>query len=589
MTETKSRSVLVIFGQDFPRKNQKWWRQFDKVIAPNNLQEKIQSTGADFVNIEPLINPGSIQEANRLVNELPQMTVADGRTIPKIVTYRGYELWWMHYDDLMWEFCIPYTQYRDLLLFLGDFKKVCLYQTPRPVFFQYFLDAHNQHHVMLSKFRLRNLFPFPFGVFVQLLLSFVFLFCLKITRPRLMVWTGDKFAHPHDYDFRMKFIYEELRKKKVPFVEFIRSLESWSVVLKHAWRRQRPAIYSAAIVSTLHALAGFLKKNKKEGLDGSPLLAEADSEKRFWFLVATHYLHNIRGTIWSIKAMEFVLRWIGVRAAYISAGCSRTFHEVLGCKLAGIKTVGIQHAAIPRYAFIPDFMPGFDGKLKLSVDRYGLWSDWWRNYYLKYSRAYEPEQLCVSGPSRPLDKEALPKEAVQSKQGPLKVLFVSEQLAAPSEVLPFLSKLLEDRDFTLYLKCRPYRDGFEQWLKKNRPDILEKVTILRDTQESISKSDVVVGSHSSVVLEGLLQLKPIVFFWTNKWGDYFGIKDLDKESRFFASSPEELVDYIKKSSDMPEDVIKQLQKRFFGNPDKNGGKWVVEQALEFIKENESRK
>ena len=33
------------------------------------------------------------------------------------------------------------------------------------------------------------------------------------------------FPHVAVFDFRYKFIYQELREKKIPFVEFIRSLE----------------------------------------------------------------------------------------------------------------------------------------------------------------------------------------------------------------------------------------------------------------------------------------------------------------------------------------------------------------------------
>ncbi|MBU3940853.1 MAG: DEAD/DEAH box helicase, partial [Nanoarchaeota archaeon] len=87
------------------------------------------------------------------------------------------------------------------------------------------------------------------------------------------------------------------------------------------------------------------------------------------------------------------------------------------------------------------------------------------------------DQLWVSGSMRPLEKELLSKINSEKKEKP-RVLFISEQLAASQEVLPYLLALLERKEFELYLKFRPYRDGFERWLKKNRPDILKKVKIL---------------------------------------------------------------------------------------------------------------
>ena len=67
-------------------------------------------------------------------------------------------------------------------------------------------------------------------------------------------------------------------------------------------------------------------------------------------------------------------------------------------------------------------------------------------------------------------------------------------------------------------------------------------------EEAISQCDVAVGSYSTAVLEALLQLKPCVFFWTNKWQDNF-------EIGFFAKTPQELVEYIKKSREISRDYF----------------------------------
>ncbi|MFH1423806.1 MAG: hypothetical protein ABIG29_02525 [Candidatus Nealsonbacteria bacterium] len=560
------KSVLVIFGENVPSKPKKWFRQFDEIIGPKELQN--------------FISPGSIQQAYELSNKLSRLTLPDGSRLSKLINLQGYELWWMHYESIHYKFCLPYTQYRKLLLYLKDFEKVSLFRAPCPHLFQYFLKAHNRRCTVINRFRFRNLLPVPPGVFIQCLLSLGFLLWLKITRPGLMVRTSDKFDPPHDFDYRQKFIYEELRKRGIPFVEFIRSLESSKTVLEHAWQRKRPVVYSTAIIQFINSFANCFGHY-------APSFSGTDPEDRFWFLVATHYLRNLKGTVWSIKAMKFILQWIGVKVAITTAGCNRTFYEVLGCKLAGIKTVGIQHGAIPRYYFVSDFMPEFDGKKPLSLDKYGLWSDWWQDYYLKYGRAFKPEQLGVSGHMRPLEKENV-EEVVPGDSafgGPLKILFISEQLADPKEIMPYLSALLPIKDFVLSLKIRPQRDGFEDWLKKNEPGVLERVKILRgDIRQAISQSDVIVGSHSTAVLEAMAQLKPFIFFRTAKWGDYFDIKTLDSQGRFFAEDPRDLINKVRKSIDVPKEDLRKLQEMFFGNPYQNGSKWVVERAIEFLEQ-----
>lgn len=133
----------------------------------------------------------------------------------------------------------------------------------------------------------------------------------------------------------------------------------------------------------------------------------------------------------------------------------------------------------------------------------------------------------------------------------------------------------------LSIKFRPHRDSFEEWLKTNRPDILNtfnKNRILKGSMhEAIELCDVVVGSQSTGVMEATLQLKPFVFFNTNKWGDYFDLRSLDSRYHFFAEKPEELIRYIRDSGKIPDEVLKGFCIRFFGDPHKNGSKWVVEQ------------
>jgi len=587
MLSKNNSSVLVVFKNELPKKNEKWWRHLNIVIGPKKLRKKIEDAKIQFVDIEKFTDPGSVRQASRLADNLSRLVVSDGRRLPKIITYCGYELWWIHHNHLMHRFCLPYTQYRQLLEYLKTFSKVYLYQAPSFSLFQYFLTVHDSKCIIVSEskgsyHRFKKLFPIPPGILVQVILSAPFLLRLKFTRPKLMVWTSDRFTPPHRCDFRMIHIYEELRKRKISFVEFIRSQEDLITILQHAFLRKRPVIYSGAIISFLYYLGSYFGKEKKGELMKLCLSKEADRQKKFWFLVATHYLGNFTGTIWSIKAMKFILQWIGIKAAIIISPDSRTFHKIVGCKLAGIKTVGILHG-VPQYFSISDFMPGFDGKLPLTQNMYGLWSDWWRDYYISHGQAFQPAQLYVSGFMRPLEREIVEKKDAKVKKKLPKVLFVLEQLAAPEEIMPYLLTLLGAEDISVFVKFRSYRDGFENWLKENQPDILEKVRILRgDIHDAISQCDVVVGSHSTAVLEALLQLKPPIFFQTAKWEDHFDMKSLGTQYCLFAENPKELINCIRKSAQVPEEVLKQLQNKFFGNPHQNGSKWVVDQAEKFL-------
>ena len=98
-------------------------------------------------------------------------------------------------------------------------------------------------------------------------------------------------------------------------------------------------------------------------------------------------------------------------------------------------------------------------------------------------------------------------------------------------------------------------------------------------QEAVNECDVVVGSHSTAVLEALLQFKTPIFFNTNKWGDCFSFKEYGNNHPFFAESPDELSEKIKGAQSVSMGTLKDLLERYFGDPYQNGSKWVVDELI----------
>ncbi len=572
-------STLIVFSDDLPQKNKKWWEQFDVVIAPQ--KPGLLSPHALFIKQEDLIDPGSVQEATFLLKKLSLLKTSKGERLSKLIMFRGFELWWIHYGDFMHRFCFPYTRYKNLLERAAISKKVYLYKPQSVELFQYYLSAHHVACEIVGETSHNNI-P-AIGVWIQVFLSSLFLIWAKFQKTQVMVWTSDLFDPPHDYDFRMGFIYKELRERQIKFIEFIRSLESTKKVLQHAVVRRRPVVYSAAIINVTHWLSTPFNKRYVQKIDGA-LDIPINPEERFWYGVATHYIRRTAGTVQSIKIMSAVLKFLEIKVANINDATSRNYHEVLACKLLHIPVVGIMHGAASQYYNVSDFMHEFDGEKSISVDVYGVWSEWWRQYYLAHSKAYKPEELVVSGPIRPLANHLQNASPLKPHVRP-KVLFIAEQLGAPSETMPYLDALLTAPHISLYIKFRSYRDGFEDWLKKYRPDVLEKVgsgqTFYGNMVEAIDKCDVVVGSHSTAVLEAVLRLKPLVFYDTKKWGDYFGVGSLAGQS-LFAKNPQELLYYIEHSQSITPQTIKTLQDNFFGNPYKNGSKWVVDEMVKLL-------
>lgn len=589
-----TKSALVIFKDGLSEGDKRRLRsapQCEVVIAPAKLKQEVQSLGIQWKALEDLVGAGSIYEASAFAEELSHLKLAGGQRVSKSFIYKGYELWWINYNGLFHYFCMPYTQYRKLLEYLKNFQSVFFYRPPYKSLFSCYLHAYGRELTILREDGFKSPSALPFGVLLQILITLISIPVLMARKRRVMMFTGDKFEKSKDYDFRMKFIYKGLRRRKLPFVEFIRGLESWKIVIKHAVKRRRPVIYSeaATFVGRFASIisGGHRRAKRKFGPHSFP--PQISPEERFKLLAATQYLLGVYDDIWAIRIMKFILRVTGVKVALIPAATERNFHSVLGCKLNGIPIVGILHGASSLHYNVYDFLPGFDGEKILSVDKYGLWSDWWKEYYLKNSKAYRPEQLYVSGPMRPLAKQGTGSGGRQRQKDPIKVLFISEQLAVPEEIMPYLNALIGAEGVSVYLTFRPYRDGFEEWLKNKHPEILNKLgadKILKNgINDAISQCDFAVGSHSTAVLEALFALKPISFFFTKKWGDYFSLKDYGSKYKFFAGNPEELVDCVRRGEEISMDTLKKLQERFFGDSYRNGSEWMVEEVEKILQKN----
>ncbi len=537
--------------------------------------EAINTKEYDVVlHAKDFVLPGSIYEATELVESLPKVVLPDGLRLSKSYVYKGFELWWIHYNDLFYYFGLPLSQYKNLLNTLTQYSSVDLYKPSFKPLFIHYLSAHGISVKIIKDFKPEKLLPF--GILIQICITLISLPILIITRPAILVFAGDKFEPGKDFDFRMRFVYAELRKRNLYFAEFIRSLSSWKTVVSHAITRRRPVIYSEAVAFISKGLSFFSRKYDVGNFDHV-----ADPDYKFKLLIGTSYLRSVYSDIWAIRISTWVIKGIGIKAAYFSAALDRNYPAVIGAKLNRVKTVGILHGVASRYYNGYDFLPSFDGDKRLSLDKYGVWSDWWKEYYLKHGAAYTSDQLVVSGPIRPLEREdGVTTLHEMEKTGPIKVLFVSEQLAVPEEVIPYLEKLLEQDNVEILFTFRQFGDGFKNWIEKNRPEILSNPRVKIATSglvRAIEESEVAVGSHSTAVLEMLLKEKMPLFFNSNKWGDYYSLREYDSNRTFFAENPDELITKIMTVRNVSKEILLDLQKRYFGNPYQNGSAWLVDE------------
>ena len=124
--------------------------------------------------------------------------------------------------------------------------------------------------------------------------------------------------------------------------------------------------------------------------------------------------------------------------------------------------------------------------------------------------------------------------------------------------------------FQVGIKIRnTYKENYvTQILKLNSDIIIENNTI----DKLYIKYDLILGSHSTAVVESLKFGRPFLLLNTKKWGNYFNIK-----SELFVKSRHELLNKINCIS---KDNYNNIKENFFGDLKKNG----VYEIVKYLKQ-----
>jgi hypothetical protein len=258
---------------------------------------------------------------------------------------------------------------------------------------------------------------------------------------------------------------------------------------------------------------------------------------------------------------------------------NRHNHELIAaCLSLGIPVLGFQHGVFNKFhAGLMDF--GFSGGRPHAFDRYGVWSDLFRDRLLRDSALFGPDRVFVSGPVRPPEEESLDRTGeretrkADESSKKIRVLVVSEPLARKHEVAPYLQTLLRDPQFELYLKLRPgesERSLEEYSLTADRVRLLRTGTVY----EALAQVDVAVGTYSTVLYEAVLARTPIVWMKTSR---AYGRELAEDRLAEAAHRPEELPGAIRKAVASRAAELDQRRELVWGKDIRDGSKSLVEE------------
>jgi hypothetical protein len=382
--------------------------------------------------------------------------------------------------------------------------------------------------------------------------------------PKSILWSGDFYDARNEGDFRVGDLYGSLSGAGIAYLEFIReSAEGLGRTWGNAVKRRRPAFYYLSVCRILRPFGNRLPAPDLSGL------TEGTREALGRFVPELSFIRD------SLPWLERFLRFSGADALVAWELSSRQAGLIYAAKAAGMKVIGFMHGAGMKSYMAHEFMPEFSGKAPVGPDTYGVWSPWWKEYYLRNSRLYGSVE--VSGTLR---KAVFPPGLRKAgKAARPVVLWISEPLVPVEEVVGYIAQL--SRRFRVVIKKRPSTtDIFYNALVARHPEFAALDTADGDIFAAIREADVVVGSHSTAVVDAALVGVPFVLVDTPKWGDYFELAGFPAPYKLFVTDAGELersLDHVLAQD--TEDVLGRVRDRFYG-ADADGCAWVVGKILE---------
>jgi hypothetical protein len=501
-----------------------------------------------------------------LLRRINGFSAADGRRIAGLVTEDGFEPWWYTQDRLLRFFLVPLTQILPWLernggkgavpggLLTPDTRRVLDILAGSP-YFGLILPAAEKHaspHPSVSRTAL-------------FLLSLAALAVFRWKKRDTVFYIVDHVSPGIREDFRFTPLYRAFAERGVRFAEYAHTL-SPRQAFRNFLRRRRMVFF----LESADVWARFTRIRIPEPEAFLPADVPASvADRALWSLVPVVLQWCVESAARQRMLVRALRRQRARRAVVFDD--NRHNHELIAaCRSLGIPVLGFQHGVFNRFhAGLMAY--GFRDARSHGFDRYGVWSELFRERLLRDSALYRPDQLFAAGPVRGPSGG----EATSSRSDPkrVRVLVVSEPLAPKKEVIPYLRALLADPGMDLYLKLRPGESEHslqEYGLPPEEVHLLRTETVF----QAMAEVDVAVGTYSTVLYEAALADIPAVWMKTSR---AYGRELAEEGLADAAENPERFPEVLRRAAATPAGERERRRKRIWGEESADGAHRLVDE------------
>lgn len=522
----------------------------------DNIKEKV-------LYIEDYVQFYNIAEARKLTDKI----FSHNADFIAEYDYKGYKITWSWYSDVF-QLCVKYLEIKTLIDKIErlNIHKISIGEVDpqyKKVLNIYFYNKSVTSRATSSKLwsNLKQIL-FNFTIFSFSVFSIMF-FILRPGRS-IGTYTSDFVYKDNKSDIRFSYLYKKYQENSIQYVEFIRPTTIKNFFI-NTFKRRRFAIYYTSIIYFVDL---FTKKT------------EYSKKPQNYYQSILYRYHGANISLKkSVLIIEKIYKILRIHKFVLIFFNSRNAHLAIAAKSLSIKTIGIMHGLQQKDYAVYEFMESYHENKKIGCDVYGVWSNYYLEYFQKHSKISNANSFQYSGLLRPVKNINQNNYFCRVSEDKIKVLLVSEPLVSVFEVIPYIKCLLKNNNIEVAIKVRPMiRDSYYENLKSELPYINNLDVISGDIHEVGNNFDVFVGSYSTAVIEASLIGKISVLLDTKRWGDYFDIDTLIPNKTLLVKRPEALNNHIfsRIENEQYLNTIELTKIRFFGD-NRDGAQWVVDQ------------
>jgi hypothetical protein len=533
------------------------------IIASKLEKLNFDNGKGNVLYIEDYVEFASVTEAIKLTDKI----FSNNADFIAEYDYKGYKVTWSWYSDVF-QFCIKYLEIERLIQAIDilEIQHITIGNVPpqyRKVLEVYFFNKNIISNISDSNF-LPNIQQILFNV-VMLVFSMVsILFFILRPGRNIGTYTGDFVYKNTKSDFRLNHLYEKYKENSTQYIEFIRDTKIRNFFV-NIYKRKRFAIYYTSIIYFVGLFTGKTKYSKKP--------------QDFHQSVLFGYHHANIVLKKSTLIIEKILKILRIDKLVLISFSSRSAYLAIAAKPLGIKTIGIMHGLQQKDYAVYEFMQSYQEHKKIGCDVYSVWSEYYLEYFKKYSKISNSDSFQYGGLLRPVKNINKVTHFKRVSEKKFKVLIISEPLVSVLEIIPYLKCLLENDDIEVGIKVRPMvKDIYYESMKLQLTSIQNLEVFDGKIEDVANKFDIFIGSNSTAVIEASLFGKISILLNTVKFGDYFDMDELIPGCSLLVKNPELLYEEIKSRVKKENDLktIEKTRYRFFGD-NKDGSQWIIDQ------------